>query len=244
MSDVVGRRVPRPATRRAATGRGTRRARHSRDRARPSTDPLAGLTADQAARWEDLLAYVTDPDRPRPLARDDTPRLLAHLLARAGVDESEFWALRAQPAQPGPARRLRAALARRAALELSAFDIGKLLKERFRSEPLTLGAAWHHGYFRSYFSHAAITHPANDGLREEFCTAWDIVRKQPAVAVPRRGRAAHGERLAELRSLRLDMPILVGPLPYRRGRGPGARLPARRSPPPTPASTCARAASS
>ena len=66
-------------------------------------------------------------------------------------------------------------------LELTAFDIDKLLKERFRREPLTVGSAWHHGYWRSYFSHAAITHPANDGLREEFSTAWDIVRKQPAV---------------------------------------------------------------
>ena len=44
-----------------------------------------------------------------------------------------------------------------------------------------MGAAWHHGYWRSYFCHAAITHPANDGLREEFSTAWDIVRKRPAV---------------------------------------------------------------
>jgi hypothetical protein len=57
----------------------------------PTTDPLAGLTPDQAARWGDLLAYVTDPDRPRPSARDDTPHLLTHLLTRAGIDESEFW---------------------------------------------------------------------------------------------------------------------------------------------------------
>src|SRR5438445_12133342 len=44
---------------------------------------------------------------------------------------------------------------------------------------------------RSYFSHAAITHPANDGLREEFSTAWDIVRKQPAEI----GRASCRERV-------------------------------------------------
>src|SRR5207247_1330365 len=60
-------------------------------------------------------------------------------------------------------------------LEITSFDIDKLLKERFRKEPLTVGAAWHHGFWRSYFSHAAITHPANDGLREEFSTGWDIV---------------------------------------------------------------------
>ncbi len=64
---------------------------------------------------------------------------------------------------------------------MTSFDVDKLLKERYRREPLTVGAAWHHGYWRSYFSHAAITHPANDGLREEFSTAWDIVRKLPAV---------------------------------------------------------------
>ncbi len=162
---------------------------------------------------------MTDPDRPRPSARDDTPRLLAHLLTRAGIDEGEFWGY----ARNRRSRVLRAGYARPCrdvpALELSAFDIDKLLKERFRSEPLTLGAAWHHGYFRSYFSHAAITHPANDGLREEFSTAWDIVRKRPAVVF--RGEAGNGdgERLAELRSVRLDLPMIVGPLPYAAGVG-------------------------
>ena len=105
-------------------------------------------------------------------------------------------------------------------LELSAFDIDKLLKERFRREPLTLGAAWHHGYFRSYFSHAAITHPANDGLREEFSTAWDIVRKRPAVVFRGcAGAGAGGERLVELAAVRLDLPMIVGPLPYAAGVG-------------------------
>ena len=115
-------------------------------------------------------------------------------------------------------------------LELSAFDIEKLLKERFRHEPLTLGAAWHHGYFRSYFSHAAITHPANDGLREEFSTAWDIVRKRPAVVFRGAAVEASGERgrrlsgptathLAELAAVRLDLPMIVGPLPFAAGVG-------------------------
>ena len=76
-----------------------------------------------------------------------------------------------------------------------------------------MGSAWHHGYWRSYFSHAAITHPANDGLREEFSTAWDIVRKQPAVVF----RQREGRELLELRSIRLDMPIVVGPLPFAEG---------------------------
>ena len=146
-----------------------------------AVDALAELTAGQIALWEDLLAYVADPQRPRPTARDDTPALLSHLLARAGVDEDEFWSFE----RNRRSRVLRAGYARPGrdvpALELSAFDLDKLLKERFRHEPLTMGAAWHHGYFRSYFSHAAITHPANDGLREEFSTAWDIVRKRPAV---------------------------------------------------------------
>ena len=58
------------------------------------------------------------------------------------------------------------------------------VKERFRSEPLTLGAAWPHGWWRSYFSQAAITHPANDGLREEFSTVWEVTRRS-AVLLPR-----------------------------------------------------------
>ncbi len=104
------------------------------------------------------------------------------------------------------------------ALELTAFDIDKLLKERFRREPLTVGAAWHHGYWRSYFSHAAITHPANDGLREEFSTAWDIVRKRPAVVFG----TGDARELLELAAVRLDMPLVVGPLPF--GEGIGAEL--------------------
>ncbi len=146
-----------------------------------SVDTLDRLSTEQVARWEDLLAYVTDPRAPRPGARHDTPALLSYLLGRAGVAEDEFWAAD----RNRRSRLLRAGYARPCrdvpSLELSAFDIDKLLKERFRREPLTLGAAWHHGYFRSYFSHAAITHPANDGLREEFSTAWDIVRKRPAL---------------------------------------------------------------
>src|SRR5262249_44993790 len=89
----------------------------------------------------------------------------------------------------------------------------KVLKERFRQEPLTLGAAWHHGFWRSYFSHAAITHPANDGLREEFSTAWDIARKQPAVLF----RTADGLVQTPLRTVRIDLPMIVGPLPYTDG---------------------------
>ena len=96
---------------------------------------------------------------------------------------------------------------------MGAFDVDKVLKERFRQEPLTLGAAWHYGFWRSYFSHAAITHPANDGLREEFATAWDIVRKQPAVLF----RTAQGQESASLESVRLDLPMIVGPLPYSDG---------------------------
>ncbi len=183
------------------------------------TDPLEDLTADQVARWEDLLAYVTDRERPRPTARDDTPGLLSHLLARAGLDEAEFWTY----GRNRRSRLLRAGYARPCrdvpGLELSAFDIDKLLKERFRHEPLTLGAAWHHGYFRSYFSHAAITHPADNGLREEFSTAWDIVRKRPAVVFRGGAGEARAERLAELAAVRLDLPMIVGPLPYAAGVG-------------------------
>ena len=182
-----------------------------------SIDPVDGLTAEQTARWEDLLAYIADPERPRPGGRDDTPALLSHLLARVGVDEAQFWAAprnqRSRLLRDGYARPCRDV----PALELGAFDIDKLLKERFRREPLTMGAAWHHGYFRSYFSHAAITHPANDGLREEFSTAWDIVRKRPAVVFRGGADGASDERLAALNAVRLDLPMVVGPLPWATG---------------------------
>jgi hypothetical protein len=129
------------------------------------------------------------------------------------VDVATFWTL-------GRAQRGRLFLAHYSRvsrdipqLELSAFDLDKLLKERFRTEPLTIGAAWHYGLWRSYFSHAAITHPANDGLREEFSTAWDIVRKAPAVIF----RTGEGQHLATLDPVRLDLPMIVGPLPYGDG---------------------------
>ena len=135
------------------------------------------------------------PNAPRS---ESTRALLGFLLERAGVDEAEFWKL-------GRGQRGRVFLSRYSRvsrdipqLEITAFDVDKLLKERFRHEPLTVGAAWHHGYWRSYFSHAAITHPANDGLREEFSTAWDIVRKHPrsCSAPPAAGRRRRCTRCA------------------------------------------------
>ena len=104
-------------------------------------------------------------------------------------------------------------------------------KERFRQEPLTLGAAWHYGFWRSYFSHAAITHPANDGLREEFSTAWDIVRKHPAVLF--RTAGGHDARRRST-SVRLDLPMIVGPLPHTDGIDAWSAPTSRRSPPPIP----------
>ena len=181
----------------------------------------AGDGARRAARldqWEQVLIALVDPQSPRLADPARTRALVDHLLRRAGVEPGEFWGLdRARrshlflQAYGRPSRAV-------PGLELTAFDIDKLLKERFRREPLTVGAAWHHGYWRSYFSHAAITHPANDGLREEFSTAWDIVRKRPAVVFARDG----GRAMAALRSVRLDLPILVGPLPF--GAGVAAEL--------------------
>lgn len=185
-------------------------------------DPGAAGDADDAAapelrrrlgQWEDLLTLVVDPESPRVADRARLRRLLSFLLERAGIVEADFWAL-------PRGRRGRLFLSRwsRASREvprlgITAFDIDKALKERFRQEPLTIGAAWHFGYWRSYFSHAAITHPANDGLREEFSTAWDIARKHPAVLFQRAG----GQERAELRALRIDLPMIVGPLPHSDG---------------------------
>ena len=180
----------------------------------------AGAPAGAARRaearlddWEQVLTAIVDPRSPRLADADRTLALLDHLLRRAGVAPDEFWALdrarRGHLFLQAYARPSRAV----PSLELTAFDIDKLLKERFRREPLTVGAAWHHGYWRSYFSHAAITHPANDGLREEFSTGWDIVRKRPAVVFG----TGDDRRLAELTSIRLDMPLVVGPLPFGGG---------------------------
>src|SRR6185295_16597850 len=165
---------------------------------------------DRLALWEDLLTLLVDPESPKVEDRAERRRVLSHLLKRADIDETRFWTL-------GRAQRGRLFLSRYSRvsrdipqLEISAFDVDKALKERFRQEPLTLGAAWHYGLWRSYFSHAAITHPANDGLREEFSTAWDIARRQPAVLF----RTGEGQSQLALRSVRLDLPMIVGPLPH------------------------------
>ncbi|HEY3217361.1 MAG TPA: glutamate synthase-related protein [Candidatus Eisenbacteria bacterium] len=164
--------------------------------------------------WEDLLSLIVDPQSPRVREPDRKRGMLSYLLERSGLDESAFWKL-------GRAQRGRLFLSRYSRvsreipqLEITSFDLDKTLKERFRQEPLTLGAAWHYGFWRSYFSHAAITHPANDGLREEFSTAWDLTRKKPAVLF----RTGEGQTQTPLRSIRLDLPMLVGPLPYTDGR--------------------------
>ena len=173
--------------------------------------PDGALDLERIALWEDLLTLVVDRESPRVA---DRPReVLSFLLERVGIDEQRFWEL-------GRAQRGRLFLSRYSRLsndipelEIGAFDLDKVLKERFRQEPLTLGAAWHYGFWRSYFSHAAITHPANDGLREEFSTAWDIVRKQPAVLF----RTGEGTTQTPLSSVRIDMPMIVGPLPHTDG---------------------------
>jgi glutamate synthase domain-containing protein 2 len=145
--------------------------------------------------WEDVLTLIVDPDSTQVRDAARTKRVLDALLERSGVRYSSV--SRGVPK-----------------LEITNFDLDRAAKERFRSEPLTIGAAWHHGFWRSYFSHAAITHPANDGLREEFSTAWDILRRSPAILF----HESTGTRGHEVRSERLDLPILVGPLPHSDGR--------------------------
>jgi hypothetical protein len=168
---------------------------------------------ERLATWEDLLTLVVDPDSPRVPDHARKRRMLSFLLHRAGLDEAAFW--RMQRGQRGRLFLSRWSRVSRDVpqLEITSFDVDKVLKERFRQEPLTLGAAWHYGFWRSYFSHAAITHPANDGLREEFSTAWDIVRKHPAVVF----RTAEGKSLGALTGVRLDLPMIVGPLPHSDG---------------------------
>jgi glutamate synthase domain-containing protein 2/glutamate synthase domain-containing protein 3 len=165
------------------------------------------------ALWEDLLTLVVDPESDRLRHPEEARRLLPPLLEAAGIAPAAFW----RQSRGQRSRRFLSAFSRNSrdipALEISAFDLDKVAKERFRREPLTLGAAWHYGLWRAYFSHAAITHPANDGLREEFSTAWEILRKEPAVL----WRVPGGRHLEEPRRLRLEVPILVGPLPHSDG---------------------------
>jgi glutamate synthase domain-containing protein 2 len=168
---------------------------------------------ERIALWEDLLTLVVDPESAGVADRERKRATLSLLLRRVRIPEDRFWKLaRGQRGRLFLSRYSR--VSREIPnLEITSFDLDKLLKERFRQEPLTLGAAWHHGFWRSYFSHAAITHPANDGLREEFSTAWDLVRKHPAVLF----RTAEGQRQIPLETVRLDLPMLVGPLPYGDG---------------------------
>ncbi len=163
--------------------------------------------------WEDLLTLIVDPQSPQVRDRVRAQRLLAAMLHGASIPTDEFW-------RQSPARRSRSFLARFGKgsrgvepLEVTSFDLDRAVKERFRSEPLTIGAAWHHGFWRSYFSHAAITHPANDGLREEFSTAWEVSRREPVLVQ----RAAGGEQVLDVPCVRFDLPILVGPLPHSDG---------------------------
>jgi len=91
--------------------------------------------------WEDLLTLVVDPESPVVNERPTKRRLLSFLLERAGVDEARFWRL-------GRRQRGRLFMSRYSRvsreipeLELTSLDLDKVLKERYRQEPLTLGAA-------------------------------------------------------------------------------------------------------
>ena len=186
--------------------------------------------------WEQALIHIVEPSSHRLTDDRRTAALVEHLLRRAGIASDEFWSLdrarRARLFLDAYARPSRAL----PDLEITAFDIDKLLKERFRREPLTVGSAWHHGYWRSYFSHAAITHPANDGLREEFSTAWDIVRKQPAVVF----KKARGRSSSSCARCASTCPSWSGRCPSPRAarwRSPTSRPPR----PPTRPTTCAPA---
>jgi hypothetical protein len=163
--------------------------------------------------------------------------VLSHLLQRAGIDEDSFWNM-------GRGQRGRLFLSRYSRvsrdipqLEISAFDVDKALKERFRQEPLTLGAAWHHGLWRSYFSQPRSRIPPTTGSREEFSTAWDIARRQPAVLF-RTGEGIEqlalntvAHRHADDRRARCRTPTAIA----WSWRG------SRRSPPPIPTTTCTSA---
>jgi ferredoxin len=212
LSDELVRGIPAPVAEAGAGASGAGAAGASGAGA-PADERAARKFRAQIALWEDLLTLIVDPESAKVEGRDEKRRLLSRLLERARIDEPRFWKL-----SRGQRGRLFLARFSRVSrdipqLEITSFDIDKVIKERFRQEPLTLGAAWHYGFWRSYFSHAAITHPANDGLREEFSTAWDIVRKQPAVLF----RTEGGQRHVKLESVRLDLPMLVGPLPHSRG---------------------------
>ncbi|HTM57956.1 MAG TPA: glutamate synthase-related protein [Candidatus Udaeobacter sp.] len=209
---TIGIESLRPELRRGTGAEGAPPAGARTTRRSPRSE-IDGDFRSQIELWEDLLTLIVDPESPRVDDRARKRELLGFLLQRSGLDEQAFWKL-------PRGKRGREFLARYSRvsrdvpqLEITAFDLDKVLKERFRTEPLTLGAAWHYGFWRSYFSHAAITHPANDGLREEFSTAWDIVRKQPAVLF----RTADGSTQATLESVRLDLPMIVGPLPWSDG---------------------------
>jgi hypothetical protein len=179
----------------------------------PAGSGRDGELRDRLATWEDLLTLIVDPNSAGVADRERKRRMLSYLLERAGIDEDQFWKLsRGQRGRSFLGRWSR--VSRHVPqLELTSFDIDKVLKERYRREPLTIGSAWHHGFWRSYFSHAAITHPANDGLREEFSTEWDIARRRPAVLFATRD----GQHRETLNVLTLDMPMIVGPLPHSDG---------------------------
>ena len=187
---------------------------HAAERRSAAPVPHAGSQLmERLLVWEELLTLIVDRDSPQVQAREQRLLLLDEMLRRAQLDPAEFW--RSSPAQRGRAFLACYSRSQRSVpqLEITSFDVDKAAKERFRSEPLTLGAAWHYGLWRSYFSHAAITHPANDGLREEFSTAWDIQRKEPVILE----RGPEGPQLLHIPSVHLDLPILVGPLPHSDG---------------------------
>src|SRR5436309_1993602 len=92
----------------------------------PSTDGIA----DPSLLWEDLLTLVVDPlsERVRDHAR--TRRMLTFLLERAGLDEAEFWKLaRGQRGRLFLSRWSRVSR-EIPQLEITSFDLDKLLKER------------------------------------------------------------------------------------------------------------------
>ena len=92
----------------------------------------AGAFRERLETWEDLLTLVVDPESPKVEDRARKRKMLSYLIERAGLDEAAFWKM-----GRGPRGRLFLSRYSRvsreiARLEITSFDLDKLLKERYR----------------------------------------------------------------------------------------------------------------
>ena len=164
--------------------------------------------------WEQVLIAIVEPSSPRVVDPGRTASLLEHLLGRAGIDSDQFWSLdRAQRARLF-LECLRPSVARRCRSSRSAPSTSTSCS---RSASAASRSPWARRGTTATGARTSRTRPSPTPPT----TACARSSRRPGTSCASSPPSSSAERQADARlscdSMRLDMPMIVGPLPFAEG---------------------------